>query len=195
VICLNNDKFAVVEYSEIGDTLAKTTDDKGSLVYNAANIANHFYSLDFLKRIEVLEDELSYHIARKKITHVDLQTGELVVPTASNGIKLELFIFDVFPFSERMSVLEVERACEFSPLKNKTGADSAESSRRDVLALHKRFAVEAGGIVGEGELEISPLVSYEGEGLDGLKGVSVDLPMEIAFDCDLKKLAFSSNRQ
>jgi UDP-N-acetylglucosamine/UDP-N-acetylgalactosamine diphosphorylase len=191
---LNNDKFSVVEYSEIGDALAKTTDDKGALVYNAANIANHFYSLGFLKRIEGLEDELTYHIARKKISHVDLETGDLVVPTASNGIKLELFIFDVFPFSEHMSVLEVERASEFSPLKNKTGPDSAESSRRDVLALHKRFAVQAGGAVGDGELEISPLVSYEGEGLEGMKGVWIETPMEVAFDGDLKKLAFSSNR-
>jgi UDP-N-acetylglucosamine/UDP-N-acetylgalactosamine diphosphorylase len=191
VICLNGGKFAVVEYSEIGDELAKTTNANGGLVYNAANIANHFYTTDFLKRIEGLEDELMYHIAKKKIAHVDLETGEIVKPTTSNGIKLELFIFDVFPFSERMSVLEVERASEFSPLKNKTGPDSAESSRRDVLALHGRWAKEAGAVV-EGELEISPLVSYEGEGLDGLKGVTVEGPMEIAFDGDLKKLSFSS---
>ena len=126
VICLNNAKFAVVEYSEIGAELAKSTNDAGTLVYNAANIANHFYTTDFLRHIDELGDTLAYHIARKKIAHVDLATGELVKPTASNGIKLELFIFDVFPYSQSMSVLEVERASEFSALKNKTGVDSAE---------------------------------------------------------------------
>lgn len=154
VICLNKSKFAVVEYSEIGDDLAKTTDPTGALVYNAANIANHFYTLDFLKQVQVFEDKLEYHIARKKIKHVDLETGLQVSPTSNNGIKLELFIFDVFPFTERMAVLEVPRSEEFSPLKNATGPDSPETSRNDILALHCRFAKDAGATVNGTQLEV-----------------------------------------
>jgi UDP-N-acetylglucosamine/UDP-N-acetylgalactosamine diphosphorylase len=88
-------------------------------------------------------------------------------------MKLEMFVFDVFPFTERFAVLEVERKEEFSPLKNApgTGADDPDTSRRDLLAQNKRFLEKAGAKVNEGvEIEISPLVSYSGEGLESVKG-------------------------
>jgi UDP-N-acetylglucosamine/UDP-N-acetylgalactosamine diphosphorylase len=49
----------------------------GRLVYDAANIANHFYTLDFLKNVcsREFEDQLEYHIAHKKIKHVDPTSG------------------------------------------------------------------------------------------------------------------------
>ncbi|ORY29885.1 nucleotide-diphospho-sugar transferase [Rhizoclosmatium globosum] len=128
---------------------------------------NHFYTTDFLNAIESLEDALEYHVAKKKIKHVDLETGEFVVPKVNNGIKLELFIFDVFPFVEKLAVLETERKEEFSPLKNAPGCkdgDCPETCRADVLAQHKRYIEAAGGVVSE-EVELSPLVTYAGEGL------------------------------
>ncbi|KAJ3228392.1 UDP-N-acetylglucosamine pyrophosphorylase [Clydaea vesicula] len=182
VICLKDEKFSVVEYSEISEETAKKVNEKGNLSFSSANIANHFYTLDFLKKIETFEDKLEYHIAKKKIKYVDLNTGEHVSPTSNNGIKLELFIFDVFPFTERMAVLETHRKEEFSPLKNAPGSkdgDSPDTSRADILAQHVRFAEKAGATVLESEgqpykiLEISPLISYEGEGLESLKGKKI----------------------
>jgi UDP-N-acetylglucosamine/UDP-N-acetylgalactosamine diphosphorylase len=62
-----------------------------------------------------------------------------VTPTKSNGIKLELFIFDIFPFlstqctasASDFAVLSVPRSSEFSPLKNAPGAgiDCPETSK------------------------------------------------------------------
>ena len=39
------------------------------------------------------------------------------------GIKLELFIFDTFPLARlgRVALMEVDRAAEFSPVKNAPG--------------------------------------------------------------------------
>jgi UDP-N-acetylglucosamine/UDP-N-acetylgalactosamine diphosphorylase len=78
VICLKNNKFNVIEYSEIDPALSKLTTSEGKLVYNAgnflliiANIANHFYTTEFLKKVNLFEGELEYHIAKKKITHVN----------------------------------------------------------------------------------------------------------------------------
>ena len=173
VIARRGDKFSVVEYSEISKEQAEATDAQGELAFRAANIVNHFYTLDFLKRVKSFEDGLAFHIARKKIPHVDLSSGELVKPSSPNGMKLELFVFDVFPFTERFAVLEVARKEEFSPLKNApgTGSDDPDTSRRDLLAQHKRYIEAAGAKVAEGvEIEISPLVSYAGEGLEALKG-------------------------
>ncbi|KAG5647732.1 hypothetical protein DXG03_008455 [Asterophora parasitica] len=174
VVAYRDSKFSVVEYSEITQEQAERRDaETGELSFRAGNIANHFYTTAFLNQVESFEEELAFHIARKKISHVDLKTKEIIKPTKPNGMKLEMFVFDVFPFTERFSVLEVARNEEFSPLKNApgTGSDNAETSRRDLLAQHRRFLERAGATVVEGvEIEISPLVSYAGEGLESVKG-------------------------
>jgi UDP-N-acetylglucosamine/UDP-N-acetylgalactosamine diphosphorylase len=174
VVALRGNKFSVVEYSEISKEQAEKRDPKtGELAFRAGNIANHFYTTQYLNQVEKFEEELAFHIARKKIAHVDLESGELVKPSKPNGMKLEMFVFDVFPYTERFKVLEVARKDEFSPLKNAPGSDSdgPETSRRDLLAQHKRFLENAGAKVQDGvEIEISPLVSYAGEGLEGVKG-------------------------
>ncbi|KAJ3508612.1 hypothetical protein NLJ89_g5659 [Agrocybe chaxingu] len=174
VVACRGDKFSVVEYSEISKEQAERRDSEtGELSFRAGNIANHFYTTSFLNRVESFEDDLAFHIARKKIPHVDLETGKSVKPAKPNGMKLEMFVFDVFPHTERFAVLEVERNEEFSPLKNApgTGSDDPETSRHDLLAQHKRFLESAGARVKESvEIELSPLASYAGEGLDAVKG-------------------------
>lgn len=175
VICVKNEKFSVVEYSEIDAEMASRLDPQtGKLAFGAGNICNHFYTLPFLQRMVNIGKELGYHIARKKIKYTDLDSGEKVSPTSPNGIKLEAFVFDVFPFTQKFVVLEVDRQEEFSPLKNAPGSatDGPETSRRDIIAQHVRFVERAGAkVIGAdsgGEtlnFEISPLVSYAGEGL------------------------------
>lgn len=174
VVACRGGKPSVVEYSEISKEQAERREaETGELSFRAGNIANHFYTTAYLNQVEEFEEELAFHIARKKIPHVDLETGELVKPIKPNGMKLEMFVFDVFPFTERFTVLEVERNEEFSPLKNApgTGSDDPETSRRDLLAQHRHFLEQAGASIKEGvEIEISPLVSYAGEGLESVKG-------------------------
>lgn len=173
VVAIRDSKYSVVEYSEISKEQAERRDASGALVFRAGNIANHFYTTDFLNQIEKFEHDMAFHIARKKIAHIDLASGSLVNPTKPNGMKLEMFVFDVFPFTKNFAVLEVARQEEFSPLKNApgTGADDPDTSRRDLLAQHKRFLEKAGASVEAGvEIELSPLVSYAGEGLKAVKG-------------------------
>ena len=175
VVAVKGDVFSVVEYSEITKEQAELRDARGNLAFRAANIANHFYTRAFLEQVEEFETNMVFHIAKKKIPHVDTTSGELVkTPTKPNGIKLELFVFDVFPFAKRLVVLEVERREEFSPLKNApgTGSDDPDTSRRDLIAQGKRFLENAGAKV-QGDdvvIEISPIVTYAGEGLDAVKG-------------------------
>jgi UDP-N-acetylglucosamine/UDP-N-acetylgalactosamine diphosphorylase len=174
VVARRGDKYSVVEYSEITREQAELKNPQtGELSFNAGNIANHFYTTAFLHSVESFENDLAFHIARKKIPTIDLQTSETIKPSKPNGMKLEMFVFDVFPFTEKFAVLEVARKEEFSPLKNApgTGSDDPDTSRRDLLAQHRRFLEKAGAQVKDGvEIEISPLVTYAGEGLESVKG-------------------------
>ncbi len=92
---------------------------------------------------------------------------------APNGYKLEQFIFDVFQYAKNLVAFEIVREEEFSPLKNAPGAgkDCPETCRADLYRLHGKYLSRAGGQVVHQlatgpEVEISPLVSYAGEGLE-----------------------------
>ena len=174
LILLKNGKPDVVEYSEIDSATAEAKDSKQPdlLKFRAANIVNHYYSFRFLETIEEWAHKLPHHVARKKIPYVNTETGEIVKPDKPNGIKLEQFVFDVFPMLEleKFASMEVKREDEFSPLKNAkgTGEDDPDTSKRDILDQGTRWVKVAGGIVeseagvGETGVEISPLISYVG---------------------------------
>lgn len=175
LVMLRNDKPDVVEYSEMSEELAKEKDSAGLLKYRAANIVQHYYSYRFLAAAPTWLRRLKHHIAKKKIPFTDIKTGQQEKPEKPNGIKLEQFVFDVFPFvpMERFGCLEVARQDEFSPLKNASGEDSAESSCKHMLEQGARWVKVAGGrSVDDGieqdkqGVEVSPLVSYSGEGLE-----------------------------
>lgn len=173
VLALKGDVYSVVEYSELSKEMAEIIDQStGDLAFRAANIANHFYTTDFLDSVEAMETEMVFHIARKKIPTIDMETGEFIKPTEPNGMKLELFVFDVFPFTKRLEVLEVGREDEFSPLKNGPGSTSnnAETSRNDLLAMHARWLRAAGAELEDGvQVELSPAITYSGEGLESVQ--------------------------
>lgn len=170
LILQKNGKPDVVEYSEIDASDAESKDPKNSelLKFRAANIVNHYYSFAFLESIPEWAKKLPHHVARKKIPFVDTQSGETVKPEKPNGIKLEQFVFDCFPFLtlEKFACMEVRREDEFSPLKNAsgTGEDDPETSRKDIMTQGKRFVQGAGATVvseeQEAGIEVSPLISY-----------------------------------
>lgn len=169
-------KPCVIEYSEIGSDLAHKMDpaDASKLYLRAANIVNHYYSVELLERMlgrwTDLQEHLPFHIARKKIACYDVALHEFVKPQEPNGIKLEQFIFDVFSLVDlaKFGCLEVDRAEEFSPLKNGPLAanDNPASCRKHYLELGTQWVRAAGGRVPDDALvEVTGLTSYNGENL------------------------------
>lgn len=170
LILLKNGRPDVVEYSEIDKDTAEAKDSKQPdvLKFRAANIVNHYYSFRFLESIPDWAHKLPHHVARKKIPYIDIETGTTVKPEKPNGIKLEQFVFDVFPMLElkKFASMEVKREDEFSPLKNAkgTGEDDPDTSKRDIMDQGKRWVQAAGATVvsegTDGGIEVSPLISY-----------------------------------
>lgn len=183
VMASKDGKPSIVEYSDITKDMAERVDDNGRLVFGAGNICNHYYTLDFIEKVVLPSMNNMFHVAHKKIPYHDESTNETITPTSNNGIKLESFIFDVFPLSTSMAVLEVTRQEEFAPVKNAPGSssDSPDTARAMISALAKTWVRSAGGnLVGNVDsdaCEISPLVSFAGEGLSELvKGKDVCCP-------------------
>lgn len=176
IIATKNDHPCVIEYSEISKELAEAVDDSTDLlVLRAANIVNHYYSVDLLnEKLDSWINSLPYHIAKKKIPYYDNVKDEYIQPTNPNGIKLEQFIFDVFPtipISE-FGCLEVDRLQEFSPLKNASGTanDNPDTARVAYLELGTSWLKDAGAQVTDDVLvEVSSRRSYAGENLEHFK--------------------------
>jgi len=168
-------KPCIVEYSEITSEMAERSDTNGRLVFGAGNICNHFYTLEFLQEKVIPNLGNLYHIARKNIPYYDAASKSTIKPESNNGIKLESFIFDIFPLSEQMGVLDCERDQEFAPVKNAPGSasDSPDTARAYLSKQAQKWVTEVGGKL-TGDLdslcEILPMTSYGGEGLEELVG-------------------------
>lgn len=179
-------KMHILEYSEIPQELAETVDDNGKLLFGAANICNHYLSFSFLVEKVLPNISSIYHLANKKIPYWDPVEKKTITPTTPNGVKLEMFIFDVFPYAEKWAVVEVHRDDEFAPVKNEPGnaQDSPDTARMLMSNQGEKWLKRAGAIVSKTEatsvIEVSPLVSYAGEGLEEYQGKELAGPCYLA---------------
>jgi UDP-N-acetylglucosamine/UDP-N-acetylgalactosamine diphosphorylase len=162
VLALIDGRCGIVEYSDMPPEMAEERAADGSLLFRAGNPAIHVFSVPFLERVTTGAGRLAYHLARKKVPYHDDATGETVTPEKENAIKFELFIFDALPLAERWLAVSVDRADEFAPLKNATGADSPESVRQAQLARAARWlAATKVSNPGRHPVEVSPLFALD----------------------------------
>lgn len=137
-------RIGVVEYTELDAASRDARDASGELVFWAGNTAIHAFDVAFVRRIAAeAERWLPFHAAEKTIPTLDAQ-GRPFSPSQPNGRKLERFVFDALPAARNVCIVETARSAEFSPVKNASGSDSPESSRRDLVALYAAWLREAG---------------------------------------------------
>lgn len=156
----------VIEYSDLPSDLAERREPDGGLELWAGSIAIHIFERSFIERV-VSRAELPFHRAIKKVPFVN-DEGQIVEPKQPNGVKFETFIFDALPLAERYAVVECDRAIEFEPLKNATGADSPESVRARMTDIFAGWLEGAGATIprrSDGPsvfpIEISPLYALD----------------------------------
>lgn len=164
IFALRDGKPGVIEYSDLPEEMRNLRQPDNSLVFDGGNIATHLFRLDALRKLQDLP--LPWHAAFKKVSYCDEQ-GHIQHPSAPNAWKFEQFLFDAFPLLGEMLPLGVQRHEEFAPVKNAEGDDSPSSARLMLGTLHREWLIAAGISVAKDKLyEISPLLSYAGEGLD-----------------------------
>lgn len=147
----------VAEYTELPKETAGAKADDGLPVFREANIASHLLTLDLARSFATRE--LPWHLARKKVPHIDPVSGRDL--SDEPGCKYERFIFDAFPVSDGMSVLRVSRAHEFAPVKNAEGADSPATARDALEGLHTAWRASWGAP--RNPSWVDPLESFSGE--------------------------------
>ena len=132
------------------------------------------FSVDFNKRIVGNGFVLPYHRAEKSISFVN-EEGLLVQPKEKNGIKFETFVFDAVLFSKKVFLLEVERAEEFAPVKNKDGEDSPVTAKNMYMERCRQMLLKSTDdpnviekIKNAKNVEINPSIAYQKEKLSKL---------------------------
>lgn len=156
-----DERTEIIEYSELTEEQASSTDDKGQWVFWAGNTAIHVVRLSFFDRLTSDGCRLELHLAHKKMPHVDDQ-GKQVDPPEPNAYKFERFIFDALPLAENALVVEGDRQREFHPVKNASGSDSPETSRKALNTIAQSWLSEAGeDVAADQPVEISPLIALD----------------------------------
>jgi UDP-N-acetylglucosamine/UDP-N-acetylgalactosamine diphosphorylase len=140
----------IVEYSDLPATMAAARLPDGRLKFHAGSIAVHAFTRAFLERTAAQADALPLHMAHKAVSCIDA-TGRQITPAAPNAYKFERFLFDLMPLARAVTLVEVDPAEGFAPLKNAAGAgaDTAAHVKAAIMAQAHRLLRRAGVTVAD----------------------------------------------
>lgn len=124
ILAKNQHHIAVIEYSEMPDSLRSATRQDGSLLFPCANISLFCFSMDFIKRIS--KHPTAYHLAFKAVKYLD-SNGLSKMADKPIAWKFETFIFDILSFTNKINILIYPRNECFAPLKNFDGENSVQT--------------------------------------------------------------------
>lgn len=160
-------RVQIIEYSDLPEANARETTPEGNLKFWAGSIAVHVFDVAFLQdvaeRMDADTDLLPFHIAHKKVPHID-ENGRVVEPSEANAFKFEKFVFDLLPLAQRSIVVEVAAEDGFAAVKNAPPAtfETAATTKAAILAQHRRWLQAAGVEVSEeASVEIHPSVAHD----------------------------------
>ena len=127
VLCKQNNRVKVIEYTELPNHIASIKNENGELVFGESHIMCNLFNINAIKRAS--SKELEYHVAFKKTNYLD-ENGKLIKPEKENAYKFEQFIFDSFKMFDDIAILRGKREEDFAPVKNASGEDSPETAKK-----------------------------------------------------------------
>ena len=127
VLCKQNNRVKVIEYTELPSDIASIKHDNGELVFGESHIMCNLFNIDAIKKSST--KALEYHIAFKKSNYMD-EDGNLIESKEPNAYKFEQFIFDSFKLFNDIAILRGKREEDFAPVKNMIGEDSPETAKK-----------------------------------------------------------------
>ncbi len=168
----------IIEYSDMPVERTREVEPDGTLRFRAGNTAMHVIRRGFLQELLDQGRDLPYHRAHKPVPCVDRLGNRIEpTPTSKNAFKFEQFIFDTLPLAATALVVEADRSIEFNPVKNQSGADSPETSRRAISQLNREWLRAAGAEVSSAaRVEISPLFALDADDLTGRVSPGQQIP-------------------
>lgn len=171
ILAWMNGRLKVIEYTDLGSEQMYARDPSGALKFGHGSVAIHILNTEFVKRVADEDEDLPFHIARKKVPFVD-DSGREVHPTEPNAVKFERFIFDLLPLARSSVAVEAAREEEFAPVKEQGGEDSPDAARRAMSELHAGWLERCGIEIPRDEdgvlkypVEISPLFALTADDL------------------------------
>ncbi len=179
-ICVVGGRACVVEYSDMPADLMAARDASGGLLFPQGSIAIHVFRTAFLAGAEEAV-RLPWHLARKRVRALN-PTPDGTDIQEEEAIKMETFVFDSVPLARQALFFEVDRAEEFSPLKNRAGVDSVDSCRQGQVEKAARWLESCGVAVPRDArgipahaIEISPLFAPDKAALAARRGSLKDI--------------------
>ena len=112
-----------------------TDEMKNSDKYNQINILSHLFTKEaFIKSSSI---KIPYNRAYKKNDFIN-EEGMKIVAKEPNSFKFEKFIFNVFPYFDKLTLLEVNADDDFSPIKSFIGDATPESALEKYLKKRRK---------------------------------------------------------
>jgi len=171
VFGIRDSRLVVVEYSDLSEEQMTAANQDGSLQYGAGSIAIHLIQREFVRKNMQKGMRLPFHSAHKKIPFLDTE-GNVTKPETPNGYKFETFVFDALSRTTASAIMEIDRACEFSPVKNSDGIDSPDTAKQHMSNLFGSWLEKCGITVPRDKkgnvtvnIEISPLYAADAQEL------------------------------
>ena len=145
VLGLFQNKVCIQEYSEL---------PQDSSSFMIGNTGLFCFTLPFIEKTAHLS--LPLHLAHKKASIFSNNRQETALIW-----KFERFIFDLFPYADKIHVLVYPRKEIYAPIKNASGDKSLATTQQALLALDRRTYEKISGLPAPQEpFELSPSFYY-----------------------------------